>query len=152
MKLTSETSYPSVMPWRLLWNKTFVGLETPEYRDVFGRLYQTPQPGHSVGVLHQGVPMECPTKPRLFADLGRSQEDSTGCSQRSMVPTLLQSTHPSSRFEEVHHHHTHTSLNLLLDDALRTKLADFGWTRTLSNYMTGKIGTYQWMAPEVIAG
>ncbi|CAD8177067.1 unnamed protein product [Paramecium pentaurelia] len=44
------------------------------------------------------------------------------------------------------------SLNLLLDEAFRTKLADFGWTRTLSNYMTSKIGTYQWMAPEVIAG
>ena len=68
-----------------------------------------------------------------------------------MVPTLLQSTHPSSRFEEVIIIHI-PSLNLLLDDALRTKLADFGWTRTLSNYMTGKIGTYQWMAPEVIAG
>lgn len=44
------------------------------------------------------------------------------------------------------------SLNLLLDEAFRTKLADFGWTRTLANYMTSKIGTYQWMAPEVIAG
>lgn len=44
------------------------------------------------------------------------------------------------------------SLNLLLDDSLRTKLADFGWTRALGNYMTGKIGTYQWMAPEVIGG
>ncbi|KRX09626.1 Regulator of chromosome condensation 1/beta-lactamase-inhibitor protein II [Pseudocohnilembus persalinus] len=44
------------------------------------------------------------------------------------------------------------SLNLLLDDAMRCKLGDFGWTKSLSNYMTGKIGTYQWMAPEVIAG
>ena len=41
------------------------------------------------------------------------------------------------------------SLNLLLDDSFRTKLADFGWTRTMANYMTSKIGTYQWMAPEV---
>ena len=32
------------------------------------------------------------------------------------------------------------------------KLADFGWTKGLQNYMTGKIGTYQWMAPEVIQG
>ncbi len=32
------------------------------------------------------------------------------------------------------------SLNLLLDDALRIKLADFGWTRTMANYMTSKIG------------
>lgn len=39
-----------------------------------------------------------------------------------------------------------------MDDAFRTKLADFGWTRTLANYMTSKIGTYQWMAPEVISG
>ena len=56
---------------------------------------------------------------------------------------------------------------MLLDDALRIKLADFGWTRTMANYMTSKIGklqlgggsiiflflgTYQWMAPEVIGG
>jgi serine/threonine protein kinase len=39
------------------------------------------------------------------------------------------------------------SLNLLLDDSCRVKLADFGWTKGLDNYMTGKIGTYQWMAP-----
>ena len=44
------------------------------------------------------------------------------------------------------------SLNFLLDEALRVKLADFGWTRTMANYMTSKIGTYQWMAPEVISG
>ena len=44
------------------------------------------------------------------------------------------------------------SLNLLLDESLRVKLADFGWTKGLENYMTGKIGTYQWMAPEVISG
>lgn len=39
------------------------------------------------------------------------------------------------------------SLNLLLDENKRIKLADFGWTKGLQNYMTGKIGTYQWMAP-----
>ena len=39
------------------------------------------------------------------------------------------------------------SLNLLLDEGGRVKLADFGWTKGLDNYMTGKIGTYQWMAP-----
>ena len=43
------------------------------------------------------------------------------------------------------------SLNLLLDDSFRTKLIDFGWTRKLDGKMTGKIGTYQWMAPEVIS-
>lgn len=43
------------------------------------------------------------------------------------------------------------SLNLLLDDSFRTKLIDFGWTRKLDKIMTGKIGTYQWMAPEVIS-
>lgn len=43
------------------------------------------------------------------------------------------------------------SLNLLLDESRRVKLADFGWTKGLQNYMTGKIGTYQWMAPEVIS-
>ena len=43
------------------------------------------------------------------------------------------------------------SLNLLLDDSFRTKLIDFGWTRKLDIKMTGKIGTYQWMAPEVIS-
>ena len=43
------------------------------------------------------------------------------------------------------------SLNLLLDENKRIKLADFGWTKGLQNYMTGKIGTYQWMAPEVVS-
>jgi len=45
------------------------------------------------------------------------------------------------------------SLNiLLLDSSLKVKLADFGWTRKMCDLMTDKIGTYQWMAPEVIAG
>lgn len=44
------------------------------------------------------------------------------------------------------------SLNVLLDHALTAKLADFGWTRIKAKVMTSKIGTYQWMAPEVIAG
>ncbi len=44
------------------------------------------------------------------------------------------------------------SLNILLDNALTAKLADFGWTRVISKQMTSKIGTYQWMAPEVING
>ena len=44
------------------------------------------------------------------------------------------------------------SLNILLDEGGRVKLADFGWTRGLANYMTAKIGTYQWMAPEVVSG
>lgn len=44
------------------------------------------------------------------------------------------------------------SLNVLLDHALNCKLADFGWTRILGKVMTSKIGTYQWMAPEVING
>jgi mitogen-activated protein kinase kinase kinase 9 len=43
------------------------------------------------------------------------------------------------------------SLNLLLDEAFNTKIADFGWTRFKADAMTNKIGTYQWMAPEVIA-
>ena len=43
------------------------------------------------------------------------------------------------------------SLNLLLDENRKVKLADFGWTKGLQNYMTGKIGTYQWMAPEVVS-
>lgn len=42
------------------------------------------------------------------------------------------------------------SLNILLDENLHVKIADFGWTKTLDKYMTSKIGTYQWMAPEVI--
>lgn len=42
------------------------------------------------------------------------------------------------------------SLNIFLDGNLRIKIGDFGWTKTLEEYMTNKIGTYQWMAPEVI--
>ena len=44
------------------------------------------------------------------------------------------------------------SLNVVLDHACNAKLADFGWTRIKAKRMTAKIGTYQWMAPEVIAG
>lgn len=43
------------------------------------------------------------------------------------------------------------SLNVLLDNNLTAKLADFGWARIKETVMTGRIGTYQWMAPEVIA-
>lgn len=42
------------------------------------------------------------------------------------------------------------SLNILIDDALIPKIADFGWTRLKSKKMTKKIGTFQWMAPEVL--
>jgi Protein tyrosine and serine/threonine kinase/Regulator of chromosome condensation (RCC1) repeat len=42
------------------------------------------------------------------------------------------------------------SLNILLDDAMNAKLSDFGWARFKAETMTNKIGTYQWMAPEVI--
>ena len=43
------------------------------------------------------------------------------------------------------------SLNVLLDNNLTAKLADFGWARIKETVMTGRIGTYQWMAPEVIS-
>ena len=42
------------------------------------------------------------------------------------------------------------SLNIFLDHHYHVKIGDFGWTKTLDEYMTNKIGTYQWMAPEVI--
>ena len=42
------------------------------------------------------------------------------------------------------------SLNVLINDANQIKIADFGWTRTKAKWMTKKIGTYQYMAPEVI--
>ena len=44
------------------------------------------------------------------------------------------------------------SLNILIDSSFRAKLADFGGTRQRADYMTNKIGTFQWMAPEVIQG
>jgi serine/threonine-protein kinase CTR1 len=44
------------------------------------------------------------------------------------------------------------SLNILLDDAFTAKISDFGWTRFKADSMTNRIGTYQWMAPEVITG
>ncbi len=42
------------------------------------------------------------------------------------------------------------SLNVLLDEYYTPKIADFGWTRLLAEKMTLKVGTFQWMAPEVI--
>ncbi len=42
------------------------------------------------------------------------------------------------------------SLNILIDDSFTAKIADFGWTRVKAKEMTEKIGTWQWMAPEVI--
>ena len=42
------------------------------------------------------------------------------------------------------------SLNILIDDSYRPKIADFGWTRLKADKMTEKIGTFQWMAPEVL--
>jgi alpha-tubulin suppressor-like RCC1 family protein len=43
------------------------------------------------------------------------------------------------------------SLNILFDAHLNPKISDFGWTRLMAEKMTGKIGTFQWMAPEVIS-
>ena len=44
------------------------------------------------------------------------------------------------------------SLNILIDESYRAKIGDFGWTRLKGEKMTKKIGTFQWMAPEVITG
>merc|ERR1712166_1510507 len=44
------------------------------------------------------------------------------------------------------------SLNLLVSDRWTLKVSDFGLSRFKANsIMTGQCGTYQWMAPEVIA-
>jgi serine/threonine protein kinase len=44
------------------------------------------------------------------------------------------------------------SPNVLLDATRRSKVCDFGLARTKAiNTMTGQCGTFQWMAPEVIA-
>ena len=90
--------------------------------------------------------------------------------QRGSLWSLLQNTSIEIKWEErrrialeiaraVHYLHMFNppilhrdlkSLNILLDDNLHVRIADFGWTKTLDKYMTNKIGTYQWMAPEVI--
>lgn len=49
---------------------------------------------------------------------------------------------------------TSLSPNILLDSSRRAKICDFGLSRTKaqSTALSGQAGTYQWMAPEVIAG
>jgi hypothetical protein len=42
------------------------------------------------------------------------------------------------------------SLNLLVDETLAVKVADFGESRTAETNMTIATGTYNWMAPEVL--
>ncbi|OQR89840.1 protein kinase, partial [Achlya hypogyna] len=46
------------------------------------------------------------------------------------------------------------SRNILMDSTKGTKLTDFGTSRTaeVDDTMTAGIGTYQWMAPEIVAG
>ncbi|OQR99568.1 protein kinase [Achlya hypogyna] len=44
------------------------------------------------------------------------------------------------------------SRNVLLDSVKGTKLTDFGVSRAVSDTLTNGIGTFQWMAPEVIVG
>eukprot|EP00825_Cyclidium_porcatum_P024929 TRINITY_DN27247_c0_g1_i1.p1 TRINITY_DN27247_c0_g1~~TRINITY_DN27247_c0_g1_i1.p1 ORF type:complete len:343 (-),score=44.88 TRINITY_DN27247_c0_g1_i1:275-1303(-) len=44
------------------------------------------------------------------------------------------------------------SLNFLVDKQQRCKLADFGWAKHQASQMTPRIGTNQWMAPEVYEG
>jgi len=46
------------------------------------------------------------------------------------------------------------SANLLLDDSFNVKICDFGLARLrdLTQVMTAKVGTVQWMAPEVLKG
>ncbi|KDO32250.1 TKL protein kinase [Saprolegnia parasitica CBS 223.65] len=44
------------------------------------------------------------------------------------------------------------SRNILLDTIKGTKLTDFGASRAADDTMTNGIGTYQWMAPEIVAG
>lgn len=43
--------------------------------------------------------------------------------------------------------------NLLVDDALCVRVADFGLARVMHDLhtLTGGLGTFQWMAPEVLA-
>ncbi|KAK9905737.1 hypothetical protein WJX75_005400 [Coccomyxa subellipsoidea] len=59
--------------------------------------------------------------------------------------------------QHLHSHHViHRDLksgNLLVDDALCVRVADFGLARVMHDLhtLTGGLGTFQWMAPEVLA-
>lgn len=47
------------------------------------------------------------------------------------------------------------SQNLLVDETWTVKVSDFGLSRFQSLHpvaMTGQVGTFQWMSPEVIEG
>ena len=85
-------------------------------------------------LLHkQELKMEWPFKKKLALDVAKGVHY-----LHSMDPPKL--------------HRDLKSLNVVIDQACNAKLADFGWTRAKGKRMTTKIGTYQWMAPEVIVG
>ena len=85
-------------------------------------------------ILHnQNLAIEWPLKRKLALDVAKGVHY-----LHSMDPPKL--------------HRDLKSLNVVIDQAYNAKLADFGWTRNKGKRMTTKIGTYQWMAPEVIVG
>lgn len=98
-----------------------------------------------------GIVLEFCSKGSLWSVLQNHNIDLTWEDRRKIALDTAKGVFYLHSFNPPILHRDLKSLNLLLDDSLRTKLIDFGWTRKLDIKMTGKIGTYQWMAPEVIS-
>ena len=156
-KQISEGGYGII--WRAKWRETVVavkifkieGLNEGTLRDFLSECHAMEALRHPNIVMFLGA---CTKPPNLAIvleycprgslwsliqnqDIPLSWED-----RRRISLDTAKGVHYLHSFNPPILHRDLKSLNLLIDEAYRTKLADFGWTRTMANYMTGKIGTY----------
>jgi serine/threonine protein kinase len=98
--------------------------------------------------------MEYCERGALFSILADKSIELPWVLRRSIMLGLAQGIHYLHTRHPVIIHRDLKSLNVLLTEDWTTKVTDFGLSRyspqSVSEQMTGQIGTYHWMAPEVI--